>query len=122
MANQQKDNGRQQEMFYYQVSTGTLAFVLVGLGVWGYLTSAVHPFTTGTAIRMGATLAVISLALPQLVGLRRRLPSIALAFGLLAMFFIAVGPKVGNILIGVLAVALTANSALAWLASVTGKK
>ena len=122
MANQQKDNGRQREMFYYQVSTGTLAFVLVGLGVWGYLTSTVHPFTTGTAIRMGATLAVISLALPQLVGLRRRLPSIALAFGLLALFFIAVRPKVGNILIGVLAVALTANSALAWLASVTGKK
>ena len=96
--------------------------MLVGFGTWGYVASAVHPFTTGMAIRVGATLAVISLAIPQLAGLRRRLPSIALAFGVLALFFIAVRPKVGNILIGVLAVALTANAAMAWLASVTGKK
>ena len=121
MANQQKDNDQKREMLYYQVGTGTLAVVLVGFGAWGYLASTVHPFTTGMAIRIGATLAVISLALPQLAGMRRRLPRIALAFGLLALFFIAVRPKVGNILIGVLAVALTANAALAWLASVTGK-
>ena len=122
MANQQKDNNQKREILYYQVGAGTLAVVLIGFGAWGYLASTVHPFTTGMAIRIGATLAVISLALPQLAGMRRRLPSIALAFGLLALFFIAVRPKVGNILIGVLAVALTANAALAWLASVTGKK
>ena len=122
MANQQKDNDQKREIFYYQVGAGTLAVVLVWFGTWGYVASAVHPFTTGMAIRVGATLAVISLAIPQLAGLRRRLPSIALAFGVLALFFIAVRPKVGNILIGVLAVALTANAAMAWLASVTGKK
>ena len=122
MANQQKDNDQKRAIFYYQVGAGTLAVVLVGFGTWGYVASAVHPFTTGMAIRVGATLAVISLAIPQLAGLRRRLPSIALAFGVLALFFIAVRPKVGNILIGVLAVALTANAAMAWLASVTGKK
>ena len=122
MANHQKDNDQKRDMLYYQVGTGTLAVVLVGFGAWGYLAATVHPFTTGMAIRIGATLAVISLALPQLSGMRRRLPSIALAFGLLALFFIAVRAKVGNILIGVLAVALSANAALAWLARVTGKK
>ena len=122
MATPQRNKNQKLEMFYYQVGAGTLAVVLVGFGTWGYVASAVHPFTTGMAIRVGATLAVISLAIPQLAGLRRRLPSIALAFGVLALFFIAVRPKVGNILIGVLAVALTANAAMAWLASVTGKK
>ena len=122
MANQQKDNDRKREMLYYQVSTGTLAVILVGFGAWGYLTSAVHPFATGTATRVGATLAVISLALPQLAGLRRRLPSIALAFGLLVMFFIAVKPQFAKIIGGVLVVALTTNAVLAWLARVTGKK
>ena len=122
MANQQKDNDQKREMFYYQVSTGTLAVVLVGFGAWGYFASTIHPFTTGMAMRIGATLAVISLALPQLVGLRRRLPSIALAFGLLVIFFIAVKPNFARIIGGLLAVALTANAAMAWLASVTGKK
>jgi len=122
LANQQKDNDQKREMRYYQIGTCTLAIVMIGFGAWGYLASTVHPFTTGMAIRIGATLGVISLALPQLAGIRRRLPNIVLAFGLLALFFIAVRPKVGNILIGVLAVALTANAAMAWLASVAGKK
>ena len=122
MANQQKDNDQKRDMLYYQVGTGTLAVVLVGFGAWGYLASTVHPFTTGMAIRIGATLAVISLALPQLAGLRRRLPSIALPFGLLVIFFIAVKPDFARIIGGLLAVALTANAALAWLANVTGKK
>lgn len=121
MANPQKNNDQKQEMFYYQVGTGTLAVVLISFGVWGYLTSA-HPFATGMAMRIGATLAVISLALPQLAGLRRRLPSIALAFGLLVIFFIAVKPNFARVIGGLLAVALTANAALAWLANVTGKK
>ena len=122
MANQQKDNDPKREMLYYQVSTGVLAFVLVGFGFWGYLTATVHPSAPGMAIRVGTTLAVTSLALPQLVGLRRRLPSIALAFGMLVLFFVAVRPKVGNVLVGVLAVALTVNSVLAWLANLAGKK
>ena len=122
MANQQKDNDRNRELLYYQIGTGTLAVMLIGFGTWGYLASALHPFTTGMAIRVGATLAVVSLALPQLVVLRRRLPSIALALGMVALFLIAVRPRVGNVLVGVLAVSLTANTVLAWLSNVMGKK
>lgn len=122
MAKQQKDNDPNRETLYYQVGAGTLAALLIAFGVWGYMAGTVHPFTTGMAIRIGATLAVISLAIPQLAGLRRRLSSIALGVVLVAMFLIAARPKVGSVLIGVLVIALTANSVLAWLASVTGKK
>ena len=122
MAKQQKDNDPNRETLYYQVGAGTLAALLIAFGVWGYMAGTVHPFTTGMAIRIGATLAVISLAIPQLAGLRRRLSGIALGVVLVAMFLIAARPKVGSVLIGVLVIALTANSVLAWLASVTGKK
>lgn len=122
MANQQKDNDPKWELLYYQIGTGTLAVLLLGFGAWGYLAATISQFNAGMAIRIGAMLAAVGLALPQLAGLRRRLPSIALAFGLMAMFLIAVRPKIGNVLIGVLAIALTANSALAWLATMAGKK
>ena len=109
-------------MRYYQFGIGMTGALMLVFGIWGYVVGSVHPFTVGMAIRVGTMLAVICLALPQLVGLRRRLPSIALGFGLVAMFLIAARPRIGNILVGVLAIALTANAALAWLASLTGKK
>ena len=98
------------------------AALLLAFGIWGYMAASVHPFTVGMAIRIGATLAVISLAMPQLVILRRRLPSIVIAFALVAIFMIGAKPRVGPVLLGILAVVLTANTALAWLASVAGKK
>ena len=122
MADKQSNDDQHWLTLYFQIGTGLIAALLLAFGVWGYMAASVHPFTVGMAIRVGATLAVVSLAMPQLVVLRRRLPSIAIGFALAAIFLIAVRPKIGNILIGILAVALTANTALAWLASVTGKK
>jgi len=109
-------------MRYYQFGIGALGALILAFGIWGYVATTIHPFTVGMAIRVGTLMAVICLALPQLDSLRRRLPSIALGFGLVAMFLIAARPRLGNILVGVLAIALTANATLAWLASLSRKK
>ena len=109
-------------VLYFQIGTGLLAALLLAFGVWGYTTGSEHVVAVATAIRVGMTLAVMSLAMPQLAALRRRLPGIVIAFGLVALLLISTRPKVGNILVGILALALTANTALAWLASLTGKK
>ena len=122
MADKQSNKAQKRLTLYFQIGTGVFAGLILAFGAWGYIAASVHPFTVGMAIRMGATLAVISLAMPQLVVLRRRLPSIALGFALVAIFLIAARPKIGNVLVGILAIALAANTALAWLASVTGKK
>lgn len=121
MVNQQPD-ANQRLLLYYQIGLGAFATLLLAFGIWGYLSAGIHPFVVGMAIRVGVIMAVICLALPQLAGLRRVLPGIAIGFGVVAMILLAAKPKIGNILIGILAIALTANTALAWLASLTGKK
>ena len=122
MANQRQPGEPQRLMRYYQFSIGATGALILAFGIWGYVAASVHPFAVGMAIRVGTMLAVICLALPQLIGLRHRLPSIALGFGLVVMFLIAARPRIGNILVGVLAIALTANAALAWLADLTRNK
>ena len=123
MVNKQTNKDEQQHLvLYFQIGTGLIAASLLAFGVWGYMSGSEDVFIVGMAVRVGATLAVLSLAMPQLFALRRRVPSIIIAFGLVALFLISTRPKVGNILVGILAVALTANTALAWLASLTGKK
>ena len=122
MADKQTHDDQRHVVLYFQIGTGVIAALLLAFGVWGYLSGSDDVFIVGMAVRVGATLAVISLAMPQLVVLRRRLPSIVLAFGLVAIFLVSTRPKIGTVLVGLLAIALTANTALAWLASLTGKK
>ena len=112
----------QSMVLYLQIGTGVLAVLLLVFGVWGILAGSEQVVAVGTAVRVGATLGVISLAMPQLAVLRRRLPNIAIAFVLVALFLISYKGNVGKILLGVMFAALAANTALAWLASITGKK
>jgi len=122
VTDKRSNKDRERMTLYFQVGTGVFAVLSLAFGFWGYVAGSVHPFIVGMAIRVGATLAVISLAMPQLVVLRRRLPSIALGCALVAMFLIAAQPRIGRVLVGILVIALTANTAVAWLASMTGKK
>ena len=122
MTDKPPNNDQQPMVLYFQIGTGVIAALLLAFGAWGYAAASVHPFTAATAVRVGATLSVISLAMPQLIGLRRRLPSIVIAFGLVALLLISARGNVGKILLAILAIALAANTVLAWLASLTGKK
>ena len=123
MADQQPNDDDQQLMtLYFQIGTGVLSALLLAFGIWGYMRGSDDVFAVGMASRVGVTLAVISLAMPQLLDLRRRLPTIVVAFTLVALFLISARGNVGKILIGILVLALAANSVLAWLASLSGKK
>jgi len=107
---------------YYQISCGVLATALLLVGILGYATGNGHPFALGMAIRIGATMAVISLAMPQLYRLRSRIPGIALGGALACVLLIAVRPKLGNVLIWLGAVLMAVNFLLGWMASVAGKR
>jgi hypothetical protein len=116
LANPKLDRG----LLYYQTTIGAIAAALLLLGLIGYLGDGFNPFLTGMAVRIGATLAVVALALPQLYQLRHRLPGIVGSFALFALIIIAVRPNLGNVLISLLVVALVAHGVLGWLAKATG--
>ena len=120
--NDKQPNDDQHLVFYFQIATGVIAALMLAFGGWGYLAGSDDVFIVGMAVRLGATLGVISLAMPQLAVLRRRMPSIAIAFGLVALLLISTRGNVGRILLGILAAALAANAVLAWLANLSGKK
>lgn len=116
------DNSNESTAVYYQIASGAVAAALLVGGVLGYVTGNGHPFALGMAVRIGATMAVISLAMPQLYRLRNRIPGIALGIALACVLLIAVRPKLGNVLISLGAILLAVNFALGWMASVAGKR
>lgn len=117
-----KSSSTDRGLLYYQTATAAVAACLLLLGLVGYLGDGYDPFLTGMAVRIGATLAVVALAMPQLNQLKKRLPAIAGGIALFALIIIATRPNIGKVLLTLLVVAVTILGAISWLSKMTGAK
>lgn len=117
-----KSPDTERGLIYYQSVTAAFAAVLLVCGLVGYLGEGFDPFLTGLFVRIGATMAVVALAMPQLFQLRRKLPSIVGGIAVCTLVIIAVRPRIGNVLLTLLVMALFAHGFLGWLSRLTGSK
>jgi hypothetical protein len=119
---QPKSSNTDRRLLYYQSATAALAAGLLLLGLVGYLGEGYDPFLTGMAVRIGATLAVVALAMPQLYQLKNRLPGVVGGIALFALVIIATRPNIGKVLLTLLVIAVTVFGVLSWLSKMTGSK
>ena len=105
---------------YVRSATGILAILFLLGGVVLSLQQDTNPFWSGTGIRAGCLLAVIWLAYDQIQSLRGRLPTLALAFGLVALMMVATRPKIATWVIALLTIAFSVNGVLRWLSRIAG--
>lgn len=105
---------------YVRSATGILAILFLLGGVTLSLQNETNPFWAGTGIRVGCLLGVIWLAYDQIQSLRGRLPTLALAFGLVAMMMVATRPKIATWVIALLTIAFSVNGVLRWLSRIAG--
>ena len=105
---------------YFRSAIGILAILFLLSGFVLSLQEDANPFWAGTGIRVGCLLGVIWLAYDQIQSLRARIPTFALAFGLVALMMVATRPKIATWVIALLTIAFSVNGVLRWLSRIAG--
>lgn len=102
-----------------RILIGVLAVIFLTIGgVWYFQQAGASPFQIGMMIRIGAILAVICLAFPQLQSLRGRAPSIVIVLGLLVIFLVAARGTQARIMVAIIVFAVSVAGALKWLSKI----
>ena len=105
-----------------RILTGILALLLLVVGALMYVIQPqANPVAVGMMVRIGAMLAVIWLAYPQLESLKGRLPSVLIAGALICLAIAAAKPSLGRVVITVVTVAVSVGGLLKWMSKLTGE-
>ncbi len=111
-----------QSLNWRRLAVGCLAVICLLIGGASFLADPEQATgTTGMLIRIGLVMGAIWLALPQLETFKSKISVVALLIALLLLVMAASRPNIFRIAAGVVAVGLTLNWALRWLASIKGK-
>ena len=95
------------------------AVCLVVGGLIYFLQPNPDPFWLGMLIRVGALLGVISLAFPELMSLKGKLPAVFFGLAAICIVLIAVRPNPGRILISLIVIGIGVGSVMKWISSIT---
>lgn len=98
---------------------GLIAAALLIFGASFYfLQIEVNELVVGLCIRVGALLAVMCLAFPQLMVLKNKLPAILVIGSMTCLIIIAARPNLGRVVITLATVAFTLGGILKWLSKI----
>ena len=77
------------------------------------------PFWLGMLIRVGALLAVICLAFPELLSLKEKMPVVIFGLALICILVIAVGPRFSRVLVSLLVIGVSVGSMMKWMSNIS---
>lgn len=99
-----------------RILIGILAVISLMAGlVWYLRQPGADPFQAGVLVRVGTILAVISLAYPQLLALRHRVPTMMIGLGAVIIFLVAARGTQGRIIVALIVFSVSVAGALKWL-------
>ena len=102
-----------------QILLGLIAAGLLVCGVSFYfLQIEVNELVVGLCIRVGALLAVMCLAFPQLMVLKNKLPAILVIGSMTCLIIIAARPNLGRVVLTLATVSVTVGGILKWLSKI----
>ena len=90
------------------------------LGAYLYLFQTQPSQASGILIKVGAVMAVIWLAFPQLESLKARVPAGLIVLAFVCIIVAAARPNLGKVVISVVTIAVAISAVLKWMSKMTG--
>lgn len=102
-----------------RILLGLIAAALLICGIsFLVLHVEINEIIPGLCIRVGALLAVICLAFPQLMVLRDKLPAVLVIGSMGCLIIIAARPNLGRVVITLATISITLGGILKWLSKI----